>query len=215
MIITLKLEINHYLLYNIFGDYMKTIINNYTEEILIKKSKFITKLIKITNPNEINKYIEDAKKEYPKATHYCYAYRTSNHQKSSDDGEPGGTAGMPMLNILEKEDIINVLAITIRYFGGIKLGAGGLVRAYAKSVRDAIKEDNLQELIEGYIIEINTSYENQKDLEYLLKNNKIISKDYSTEVTYQIEIEKEKLEQLTKYNPTIIKEDYIEKVPTI
>ena len=213
MIITLKLEINYYLLYNIFGDYMKTIINNYTEEIIIKNSRFITKLIKINNQNEINYYLEEAKKEYPKATHYCYAYRSNNHQKSSDDGEPGGTAGMPMLNILEKENIINVLAITIRYFGGIKLGAGGLVRAYAKSVREAIKEDNLQELIEGYIIEIETSYENQKDLEYILKNNKIISKDYSTLVKYQIEIEKDKLEQLNKYNPIIIKEDYIEKVP--
>lgn len=213
MIITLKLEINHYLLYNIFGDYMKTIINNYTEEIIIKNSRFITKLIKLTNPNEINNYLEETKKEYPKATHYCYAYRSNNYQKSSDDGEPGGTAGMPMLNILEKENIINVLAITIRYFGGIKLGAGGLVRAYAKSVRETIKEDNLQELIEGYIIEIETSYENQKDLEYILKNNKIISKDYSTLVKYQIEIEKNKLEQLDKYNPIIIKEDYIEKVP--
>ena len=120
---------------------------------------------------------------------------------------------MPMLNILEKENLINVLAITIRYFGGIKLGAGGLVRAYAKSVREAIKEDNLQELIEGYIIEIETSYENQKDLEYILKNNKIISKDYSTLVKYQVEIEKEKINQLDKYNPIIIKEDYIEKVP--
>lgn len=194
---------------------MKTIISNYTEEIVIKNSRFITKLIKLSNPSDINKYIEETKKEYPKATHYCYAYRSANYQKSSDDGEPGGTAGMPMLNILEKEDIINVLAITIRYFGGIKLGAGGLVRTYAKSVREAIKEDNLQELVEGYIIEINTTYENQKDLEYLLKNNKIISKDYSTLVKYTIEIEKETLEQLNKYNPIIIREDYIEKVPNL
>lgn len=192
---------------------MYTISNNSKHEIIINKSRFITLLFKVKNEDEVKNYLNDVKNQYKDATHYCFSYIINNVKRFNDDGEPGGTAGMPMLNILEKENLINVLAITIRYFGGIKLGAGGLVRAYAKSVREAITEDNLQELIEGYIIEIETSYENQKDLEYILKNNKIISKDYSTLVKYQVKIEKDKINQLDKYNPIIIKEDYIEKVP--
>ena len=147
---------------------MKTIIDNYQNEIIIKNSRFITLLFKFYDNDDLSKFIEIAKKEYPKATHYTYAYITESYKKSSDDGEPGGTAGVPMLSLLEKENLINVLAITIRYFGGIKLGAGGLVRAYSKSVRDAILEDNLCEVVDGYEVEITTTYDKQKDLDYLL-----------------------------------------------
>ena len=79
---------------------MKTIRNNTTNEIIIKNSRFITLLIKIFDNTDISSIIDAVKKEYPKANHYCYAYITENHKKSSDDGEPGGTAGMPMLNVL-------------------------------------------------------------------------------------------------------------------
>ena len=117
---------------------MKTITENSNYQIEIKNSKFITELIKIDNEN-IKDILEEMKIKYPKATHYTYALRLENYQKSSDDGEPGGTAGTPMLNVLEKEDIINVLAVTIRYFGGIKLGAGGLLRAYNQAGSDVTK----------------------------------------------------------------------------
>ena len=143
---------------------MKTVYENSVNEIVIKNSRFITLLIPVFDDTDINKIFEEVKLEYPKATHYCYAYITKTFKKASDDGEPGGTAGMPMLNVLEKEGMINTLAITIRYFGGIKLGAGGLVRAYSKSVRDAINSANTVEVVVGYKVKIVVSYDEQKTL---------------------------------------------------
>lgn len=191
---------------------MKTISSNITSELIIKNSRFITVLLKISSQDNISKIMEDIKKEYPKATHYCYAYITENTMKASDDGEPGGTAGMPMLNVLEKEKIINVLAITIRYFGGIKLGAGGLVRAYSKSVKNALNCTETINLELGYQVLITTSYDNQKNLDYLLKNYHIISKDYQEQIKYVVDIPEEKLDILNNHQYEIIKKHYIEKV---
>ena len=191
---------------------MKTIINNFKNEIIIKNSRFITMLFKFNDNEDINKYIEIAKKEYPKATHYTYAYITESHKKSSDDGEPGGTAGIPMINVLEKKELINCLAITIRYFGGIKLGAGGLVRAYSKSLRDSITEDNLIELDYGYKVEIITTYEKQKELDYLLKDYEITNKEYLDNIKYIVLIPKEKINIINNYQYKIINECLIKKV---
>ena len=157
---------------------MKTVKSNSVNEIIIKNSRFITLLIEVFDDTDINKIFEEVKEKYPKATHYCYAYITKTFKKASDDGEPGGTAGMPMLNVLEKEGMINTLAITIRYFGGIKLGAGGLVRAYSKSVRDAIINADTIEIEEGYSVKVVVSYDEQKNLEYNLKDCEIINKEY-------------------------------------
>lgn len=191
---------------------MKTIRSNTTSELTIKNSRFITLLLKISSQDNIYQIIEKAKKEYPKANHYCYAYITENEKKSSDDKEPGGTAGMPMLNILEKEQIINVIAITIRYFGGIKLGVGGLVRAYSKSVKNALNCTEKIELELGYQILLITSYDNQKNLDYLLRNYHIISKEYQEQVKYVIDLPQDKLDILSNYQYQIIKKYYIEKV---
>lgn len=190
---------------------MKTIKSTSINEIIIKNSRFITILVQVFDDTDINAIFEDIKIKYPKATHYCYAYITKSFKKASDDGEPGGTAGMPMLNVLDKEGMINTLAITIRYFGGIKLGAGGLVRAYSKSVRDAIVEAETVEIEEGYSVMIKTSYDEQKDLEYILKNCEIINKEYLTDVTYTVLISKDKLDILSNYSYQIIKEEYIKK----
>lgn len=190
---------------------MKTLKSNSVNEIIIKNSRFITVLVPVFDDTDINSIFEDIKIKYPKATHYCYAYITKSFKKASDDGEPGGTAGMPMLNVLDKEGMINTLAITIRYFGGIKLGAGGLVRAYSKSVRDAIIESETVEIEEGYSVMIKTSYDEQKDLEYILKNCEITNKEYLTDVTYTVLIPKNKLDILNNYSYQIIKEEYIKK----
>ena len=190
---------------------MKTIKSTSTNEIIIKNTRFITVLVPVFDNTDINSIFEDIKIKYPKATHYCYAYITKSFKKASDDGEPGGTAGMPMLNVLDKEGMINTLAITIRYFGGIKLGAGGLVRAYSKSVRDAIIESETVEIEEGYSVMIKTSYDEQKDLEYILKNCEITNKEYLTDVTYTVLISKNKLDILNNYSYQIIKEEYIKK----
>ena len=190
---------------------MKTVKSNSVNEIIIKNSRFITLLIEVFDDTDINKIFEEVKEKYPKATHYCYAYITKMFKKASDDGEPGGTAGMPMLNVLEKEGMINTLAITIRYFGGIKLGAGGLVRAYSKSVRDAIINADTIEIEEGYSVKVVVSYDEQKNLEYNLKDCEIINKEYLEDVTYTVLIPKDRIDILSNYSYQIIKEEYIKK----
>lgn len=206
------LEINYDLKYNIFGDVMKTVKCNSSNELTIKNSRFITLLFNVENVLDVDRIFENVKKEYPKATHYCYAYIINNYRKSSDDGEPGGTAGIPMLNVLEKENIINVLAVTIRYFGGIKLGAGGLVRAYSKTVKQAIDDAIMIEVVEGYLVKVNVSYEEQKNVDYILKKYTVVNKSYLQDVTYEVLLPKANINIISDYNYEIIEEKYIEKV---
>lgn len=116
-------------------------------EIIIKKSRFITKLYYIEDVNKVNDIIDEIKKEYKKCTHVCYAYIIGSKIKAFDDNEPSGTAGRPILNVLEKKNVNNILCVVIRYFGGIKLGVGGLVRAYTKSASEAFKLVNVKENI--------------------------------------------------------------------
>ena len=180
-------------------------------EIIIKNSRFITILIKINGKDKVNSFLQDIKIKYPKATHYCYGYIINDYKKSSDDGEPSGTAGIPILNVLEKENITNILAIVVRYFGGIKLGAGGLVRAYSKAVREAIKNSNLIELANGKKIEINFNYSDEKNINYILKEEQIIDKVYSDKVTYIALIKDNILEKLKNFNYKVLEDTYIEK----
>lgn len=125
---------------------MKRIKETFVNLIEINKSKFYGILIPINNVDEVKTQLSNIRKEYPKATHYCYAYRIDNLEKSNDDGEPSGTAGRPMLEYLKNNDLDNVLAIVVRYFGGIKLGAGGLVRAYVDSLRNVYSICELYEV---------------------------------------------------------------------
>lgn len=190
---------------------MITIKDNTINEIIIKNSRFITLLYKINSIDDINKYLEESKKRFPKATHYCYAYILNDYKKASDDGEPGGTAGMPILNVLEKENINKVLAIVIRYFGGIKLGAGGLVRAYSKNVKEAINNSKLSFLIPGKLIQLTFDYSKQKQLDYLLKDNTIIKQNFDEQITYQVLINNNDLDKLSCYNYEVLSDEYIEK----
>ena len=173
---------------------MYSIKNNIEYTLEIKKSKFITKLFRVNNISEINDILSKINKEYSDSTHICYAYILENNEKCSDDGEPSGTAGLPILNILKKKNLCNVLAIVIRYFGGIKLGAGGLVRAYSNSVVDTLKQTDIINLIEGYLIEIEFSYDQVKLIDYILNDKKIISKDYNNNITYKFYLNKEQLD---------------------
>lgn len=171
--------------YNRFGDNMYVIDKNCKNELLIKNSRFITLIFKVETKEEIQKLLEKIKEHYPKATHYCYAYITSSYKKTSDDGEPSGTAGTPILNILEKEQITNVLAVVIRYFGGIKLGAGGLIRAYSKSISKALISTNKIELVKGLQVDIEFDYKKQKEIEHLLKNSTILEKTFLDKIIYK------------------------------
>ena len=192
---------------------MNTIDKDYKYELIIKNSRFITILYKINRESNIDKILNSIKKEYPDATHYCYAYITSNIKKSSDDGEPSGTAGIPILKVLENNNLTNVLAIVVRYFGGIKLGANGLIRAYTKGVANAIKEVNLKKLIDGFNIDITFNYDNIKNIDYILKDIKINNKTFDNLVIYNIDIAKEDLNIIdnNKLTYRIIKEIQLEK----
>jgi uncharacterized YigZ family protein len=189
---------------------MKAIKENIINELIIKNSKFITLLIKIDSSN-IKKILEEIKITYPKATHYCYAFIFNDVKHSSDDGEPSSTAGMPILNVIEKENLNNILVVVVRYFGGIKLGAGGLIRAYTKSVTEALKETTFIELINGYKVEITFPYSEEKQINYILNNNKILNKEYNELISYQVLIPVNKIDLLKSYNYKILENLYIEK----
>ena len=190
---------------------MYTINKNIEHEIIIKNSRFITILIKINNKEDITKNLETCKINYPRATHYCYAYKIGETiKKASDDGEPSGTAGLPMLNVLDKENITNILAIVIRYFGGIKLGAGGLIRAYTKSVKDALNEIEKKELVPAILCEITFPYTKEQELKKEIKEENIISKTYLENITYQMKIPKTST-LLQDKNIKILEDTYIEK----
>ena len=176
----------------------------------IKKSKFYVDLYKINDLDEIKKYLEDVKNKYKDATHYCYAYILNGSRKAVDDGEPSGTAGIPILEVLDKKNLNYILCIVTRYFGGIKLGAGGLVRAYSNSVVEAINNNEIVELIDGLEIELETTYDNKKDIEYLFKDN-IKETKYEENITYILNIEKENINKLSNYKYKVLREIQIEK----
>lgn len=188
-------------MYNYFGDKMNTIKNNINNTIIVNKSTFITEIIKIKNKEEAMQELTKVKEKYKDASHYCYAYIIDDNKKSSDDGEPGGTAGIPIMEVLTKFELNYIICIVIRYFGGIKLGAGGLIRTYRKAVISAINnnKNNIVSLIDGYNLIIEIPYSEQKELEFILKEN--YSKEYKEKVIYNIKcdiITKKLLEQKYK-----------------
>jgi uncharacterized YigZ family protein len=150
---------------------------NTSHTIIIKKSEFITELYRVFSVDEFNTILKDAEKRHPKATHICTAYRIQQFEKSNDDGEPSGTAGLPMLDVLRKQSIIDVCALVIRYYGGIQLGAGGLTRAYSGSVAQTLETvklnpimDMLDTIIEFPIPFTDIILNRLKDIEILNKS---------------------------------------------
>lgn len=192
---------------------MQTIKNNIHNEIIIKNSRFICYLYKIKNIEDISLFLNNLKNEHKDATHHCYAYILDNIKKSSDDGEPSGTAGIPILKVLENNNLNNILAVVIRYFGGIKLGAGGLVRAYTKSVTNTLSKDNIISLSKGYNLDIEFTYNQIREIDYLLKDININNKIFDNTIKYNIDIPTTFLEtiKLNNINYQIIKEINIEK----
>ena len=175
---------------------MKSILTKETYEITIKNSKFIGVIIHIESINEVKDNINKLKEEYNNATHYCYAFKLINDKGFSDDGEPNKTAGIPILNIIEGNDLVNVLVVIIRYFGGIKLGSGGLIRAYSNTCKEVINKSTLVELIKGIEASITFNYPKEKEINYLLKDSLIKNKLYEENCTYIIETTKEVLDSL-------------------
>lgn len=148
----------------------------------IKKSRFICHIKRITTENEARNFIQAVKKEHYKATHNCSAFilgERSEMKRSSDDGEPSGTAGVPMLGVLENHQLTNVCAVVTRYFGGIKLGAGGLIRAYSSNVALAIKEIGIVHIKEQLGLRLTLSYSQYQELPNFLKANHLQEQDTS------------------------------------
>lgn len=177
---------------------MKTIIEGKTAEVTEKKSRFIANIFHVENVTEADEKIKQINKKYYDAKHNCYAYIVDGIEKCSDDGEPSKTAGAPMLDILKKNQFTNVLVIVTRYFGGILLGTGGLVRAYSEATKRAIENSDVVEIVSGerYIIEV--SYENVNNVLYWCNklNIKICENVYETSIKLTIESTKEDKEKL-------------------
>lgn len=148
----------------------------------IKKSRFICHIKRVTTEDEARNFIQAVKKEHYKATHSCSAFilgERSEMKRSSDDGEPSGTAGVPMLGVLENHQLTNVCAVVTRYFGGIKLGAGGLIRAYSSNVALAIKEIGIVHIKEQLGLRLTLSYSQYQELPNFLKANHLQEQDTS------------------------------------
>lgn len=176
----------------------RTIKEDGVHEIEIKKSRFICHLKRVKTEAEAIAFIDGIKKEHWKATHNCSAYTLGMNdeiQRAHDDGEPSGTAGVPMLEIFLKRDLKNVAAVVTRYFGGVKLGAGGLIRAYGGSVNQAVSEIGVVERQVQLLIDVTVSYTQSGSVEHALREAKYRVQDtsYTENVTYHcvIPIEEE------------------------
>lgn len=197
---------------------MKSVRKITVNRLVIKKSEFICTLIPCNDESQVDQIINEYKQIYHDATHNCVAYIVNNAKRAYDDGEPSKTAGVPMLDVLEKNELSNIIAIVTRYFGGIKLGAGGLTRAYRQSVADALK---VADIVEKHLVplyKITISYSYTKKFEHLLKVHQIecINKEYLDQVSYECYLKDitflDIIQDLTnnQYTKVHLRDDYIE-----
>lgn len=191
---------------------MKQIKEKYINEIDIQKSKFIAVILPIYDKNSVKNEIDNLKKNYPKATHYCYGYIINGIQKSNDDGEPSSTAGKPILENLIINQLNNVLLVVIRYFGGIKLGAGGLTRVYVDSSSKVIQKATFYQETQVDIYQIKCSYNQINILKnYLFEiGAQILKTEYNEDVDFYISINKFNENELINFMQGKIKITFIE-----
>ena len=173
-----------------------TILKNENTEITEKKSKFIANIYYVKNIKDAEEKIKDIKKVYHDAKHNCIAYRILEDgrliERASDNGEPSGTAGAPMLSLLKKNNLCNVLVIVTRYFGGILLGTGGLVRAYTDVTQKVIEKSILVKMTLGIEFKVKLEYTDLENFKYYCKNNdiKIVNIEYLSDIIIKIQMEK-------------------------
>lgn len=175
---------------------MKTVAKETIIEFEEKKSKFIGYIKPVSTVIEAEKFIDSIKKMHPNATHNVPLYRVmengQEYFKYNDDGEPSNTAGKPMAEILNILDVYNVALVATRYFGGVKLGAGGLIRNYAKTAKLAVNEAKIIDYVEKSVFIIDYDYEYTSEMEAFLNENtlkfgiEILEKNYSNRVTMKI-----------------------------
>ena len=201
----------------------KTIMQNAQVEIEEKKSRFIANIYYIENAKEAEEHLKQIRKKYFDARHNCFAYRILEEdgvkEKQSDDGEPSGTAGAPMLNILQKNNLYNVLVVVTRYFGGTLLGTGGLVRAYSDATIKSLENAKVIIQTKGYLINVVIEYKDLEKFKYYCRMHGIIIVNtvYENNIICTIEISKNEKENLlgkeqkeiTILRNTVIREKYI------
>ncbi len=180
---------------------MKSIKKGVTNEITINKSVFINYLENVSSVEEANQFLTALRKDYKDANHHCFAYIIGNHQevqKYSDDGEPSKTAGVPMLEVLKKHDLTNIINVSVRYFGGIKLGAGGLVRAYTKSCSESVKLAEFSMLTDFKELEVIVSFNEIGRVEkYIRDHHNLLNTSYDQFVHYFVELEEHDVDLFT------------------
>lgn len=178
-----------------------TIAKNTTYEQSIKKSRFICSIARVSSEEEAQQFIANVQVSNRKATHNCFAYMIGDHdqiQRESDNGEPAGTAGIPILESLKLASIHNVVAVVTRYFGGIKLGAGGLIRAYSNTTTAAIHQAGLVQRIKQAILKITVTYALHDSLLHYLKENnlEVANEEYGVKVETSIYVNKTDLKDI-------------------
>ncbi|MCQ9627009.1 YigZ family protein [Cetobacterium somerae] len=189
---------------------MKSIKKAVRIEFEERKSKFIGYTKPISTKEEAEDFISMIREMHPDATHNCTVYRVidngQEYFKADDDGEPSGTAGKPMGEILTYMEVNNVVVVATRYFGGIKLGAGGLVRNYAKTAKLAVLEGEIVEFIERVECLLDFSYEKINEVETLLinGNEELLNKDFNERVTYRVKVSNETLEKLKELKDILV-----------
>ena len=179
-----------------------TIKETSSAEIVEKKSKFIANIFYVESIEDVENKLKEIRKKYYDAKHNCFAFRLDkdNISRFSDDGEPSGTAGSPMLNILEGRNLSNVLVIVTRYFGGILLGTGGLVRAYSDATIKAIENANIVSKVFGNVVNIEVEYKDLDNFKYYLKNENINIENisYVEKIIIKIELTDEELKKINQ-----------------
>ena len=180
---------------------MKFIQKELSDTLEIKKSKFITHICPYS---EFKSMMDRLKSEHPKGRHFVYAYRYLNEfdqivENSSDDGEPKGTSGKPTLNVLSGNDLINTAVIIVRYFGGIRLGTGGLVKAYSDSVNLVLQDANILKYVKLTQKSLNISYSQLSQVEYIISSFEINIKDklFQNDITLILEGSAQEFENLS------------------
>ena len=182
--------------------------------IVIEKSRFICYMKRVRSEDEYRQYVSEIRKKHHDATHVCSAMICHNIRRSSDDGEPSGTAGAPILNVLDKNGLDETCALVVRYFGGIKLGAGGLIRAYSSATSECLKMGKLamDAVLNKYQLKL--SYETANRIErYLREHSILIDTIYDTDVTYIFALEDESvIEKIKEFTKGVLPEKIGEEI---
>lgn len=176
---------------------MKYIDSIYTNEIVILKSRFITSIYKVESIDEVNDILNKTRKKYYDASHNCYGYILGDRaeiQKCSDDGEPQKTAGFPILDVLKKNEVTNILCIVTRYFGGTLLGAGGLVRAYSESCSECLKKAKILIKKELNTLIVKLDYSSYNTLISSLRDIIILDTSYASDITIKLAVDNNRLD---------------------